>query len=393
MDTEHYVVITLPELDTPRSAVRGPRAGMRGGPSIDDVGVEPKTLDRAGVRNEAARGNLVVRAGVPLRLIAPREATPEIETAAAASPNLWGLDAVGALGSSRTGAGITVAVLDTGCDTAHPAFARLKAAGKIVGQNFTAGAIGDVTDTQGHGTHCAGTICGGTVDGRRIGVAPGIDKLVIGKVLGAGGGDNAKILQAIQWAASQGAQIVSMSLGIDFPGWVEELVAQRGLPREAAISVALRDYRETVSVFGKLSDYLSALGVLVVAASGNESERPRYSIDKSPPAASANIISVGAVGRGAQGYAIAEFSNTGCDLVAPGVDIVSARKGGGVSTKSGTSMATPHVAGVAALWAEELLSQGNLSYQTLKAELLASAKPIPGGALDDFGSGLATAPP
>ena len=55
-------------------------------------------------------------------------------------------------------------------------------------------------------------------------------------------------------------------------------------------------------------------------------------------------------------------------------------------------MATPHVAGVAALWAEELLSQGNLSHQTLKAELLASAKPIPGGALDDFGSGLATAP-
>jgi subtilisin family serine protease len=389
MDSEDYVVITLPEIDTTRSALRGPRAGMRGGPSIDELGLERKTLDRAGVREEAARGNLVVRAGVPLQLIQPREAAPEIEAAAVAAPNLWGLEAVGALGSSRTGAGITVAVLDTGCDTAHSAFARLKAAGKIAGRNFTAGAADDVADTHGHGTHCAGTICGGTVDGRRIGVAPGIEKLVIGKVLGAGGGDNAKILQAIQWAAMEGAQIISMSLGIDFPGYVEELHTHRGLPIPAATSVALRDYRETVSAFGKLSDFLSNLGVLVVAASGNESQRPEYRIDKSPPAASPNIISVGAVGKS---NAIAEFSNTGCDLVAPGVDIVSARKGGGLSTKSGTSMATPHVVGVAALWAEQLLAQGNLSHQTLKAELLASAKRVAGGAVEDFGSGLATAP-
>src|SRR5262249_4677245 len=79
-------------------------------------------------------------------------------------------------------------------------------------------------DKQGHGTHCAGTIFGRAVDGKRIGVAPGVTKALIGKVLADDGGGNSDMIFAgIQWAVTEGAQVISMSLGFDFPGSVKRM--------------------------------------------------------------------------------------------------------------------------------------------------------------------------
>ncbi len=136
----------------------------------------------------------------------------------------WGIRAVRADTSPFTGAGVTVAVLDTGIDPNHPAFAGVELVRHFTDESDD--------DTHGHGTHCAGTIFGRDADGVRIGVAPGVTKAVIGKVLGAGGGGGDQIMEAIQWAIAEGANMISMSLGIDFPRYVE-LLTRRGRAHRA----------------------------------------------------------------------------------------------------------------------------------------------------------------
>ncbi len=125
-----------------------------------------------------------------------------------------------------------MAELDTGIDATHPAFAGVE----LVQQDFTGEGDGD---GNGHGTHCAGTVFGRDVDGQRIGVARGVSKALIGKVLGAdGGGDSDMIFRAIQWAVGSGANVISMSLGFDFPGLVADRV-KAGWPPDLATSRAL----------------------------------------------------------------------------------------------------------------------------------------------------------
>jgi subtilisin family serine protease len=358
------------------------------------VVVEIEDLAPARARAVAHRPDVVAVAPVmPMKLIAPVPAAAPSEPAAAGVT--WGVHAVAADTSPFTGNGIVVAVLDTGIDPTHPAFAGVE----LERRNFTN--AGD-DDDHGHGTHCAGTILGRNVNDTRIGVAPGVKKAMIGKVLGGNGGGSDVVMQAIQWAANGGAHVISMSLGIDFPGFVAELVG-RGVPTEMATSMALEGYRANVLLFERLAALISAQNLfmqatLLVAAAGNESQRdvnPDFEIAVSPPAVADGIVSVAALGQGPQGFSVATFSNTGARVSGPGVGIVSARAGGGLTAMSGTSMATPHVAGVAALWAEKLATEGRLNAQLLLNSLIGSATSAgirPGTDAADIGAGLVRAP-
>lgn len=307
----------------------------------------------------------------------------------------WGVKALKADTSPYTGDGVVVGVLDTGIDATHKAFSGVQ----LTIKDFTGEGDGD---KNGHGTHCAGTIFGQDINGLRFGVATGIKKAIIGKVIGNNGGSSEKIAEAMQWAVDQGAQIISMSLGIDFPGLVKRLEAN-GMPTELATSKALEGYRSNIFLFESLCNFIlakrqSSPGAIIIAASGNESRRdlhPNYKISVSPPAVSKGIISVGALAQKSSMYEIAPFSNTGVMISAPGVDIISAEAGGNLRGMSGTSMATPHAAGVAALWAEQLMKQGMLSSYQLTAKLLASGTAnsiISGFDPADIGGGLIKAP-
>ncbi|MER9133261.1 S8 family serine peptidase [Mesorhizobium sp. M0768] len=346
---------------------------------------------------------------MPVMLIAPRiaadfglQVSADAVGDAKALKMSWGIESVGASLSMMDGSGVRVAVIDTGIDSAHPAFAGKK----IIGRNFTGGDPNDFTDRHGHGTHCAGTIFGGTVDGVRIGVAPGVMDVFIAKALDdKGRGSTKAVLDALRWAAENNAQVVSMSIGFDFPGMVQRLV-KGGQEVPFATSIALVAYRETLKQFelcvaDLLQENAASQGMVIAAASGNESranENPKNVVGVSvPAAASPDIISVGAALRNANSMLeIAPFSNVGPRLSAPGVDIVSAKAGGGLVAMNGTSMACPHVAGIAALWWQSERESGNgESGLAVRANVIALAKPAgfaPGVPVVSRGKGLAKAP-
>lgn len=378
-------------------------------PTMDNLGTrgearnivdEPEELEVEEVELSSAERNdlrrdprtRAIAPPMPMKLITPVEglshSVPETQDVT------WGVEAVAALQSPFDGTGITVAVLDTGIDPNHSAFANAD----LVRRNFTS--EGD-DDQNGHGTHCAGTIFGNRVDGKRIGIAPNVKKALIGKVLGQGGGSSATIAQAVQWCVNEGAHVISMSLGIDFPGYVDRLVKQLNMDVNPATSLALEAYRSNINLFTELARFVSAQGLfgegtVIVAASGNESNRPDFEISVAPPAAGTGIIAVGALQRTSNGLTTASFSNNQVDLSAPGVDIVSAKPGGGLQAMSGTSMATPHAAGVAALWAQRQLDATNaIDSKRLTARLIASgsmAALVPGSEAEDVGTGIIQAP-
>jgi hypothetical protein len=190
-----------------------------------------------------------------------------------------------------------------------------------------------------------------------------------------------------------------MSLGMDFPGF-QKLLQQGGLAPEPATSIALEGYRANVQLFERLAGMIKALGsfvqtTIIVAAAGNESSRPQFEIAVSPPAVSDGVVSVAALGQAGNSFAVASFSNTGANLSGPGVKITSAKLGGGLVDKNGTSMATPHVAGVAALWAQKLKAMGGLNGIQLTTRLVASGrhdKLQPGFDPADVGAGMVQAP-
>ncbi|MFC5847234.1 S8 family serine peptidase [Deinococcus petrolearius] len=280
-------------------------------------------------------------------------------------------DTLAQLGLSRgpgvpTGRGVKVAVLDTGVDLAHPDLTVLP--GNAV--SFVASEP-DAHDGHGHGTHCAGVVAGRArpAGGRRYGVAPEVT-LLVAKVLGSDGrGTDDQIIDAIDWATDQGAEILSMSLGSARPA---------GSPPSVRYEVIAR----------RLLDQ----GVLLVAAAGNESLRPEVVAPVGNPAACASVLAVGAVdGRGRVArFSCGDVDGLGAvDVVAPGVGVLSAWPGGGTRRLSGTSMATPHVAGLAALHAQ---AGAGLTGRALWDRLIASARPVPGLAVSDGGAGVAQAP-
>jgi subtilisin family serine protease len=140
-------------------------------------------------------------------------------------------------------------------------------------------------------------------------------------------------------------------------------------------------------------------GTVVVAASGNESKRqqnPDHEIGVSLPAAAEGVISTGALGRSPGGLVIAPFSNTFPQVAAPGVGVLSAKAGGGLVSFNGTSMATPHASGVAALWWEQLRNAPVPATATnVAANLLARADTAtldPAADAADRGVGIVRAP-
>lgn len=221
---------------------------------------------------------------------------------------------------SKRGQGVVVAILDTGCQREHP---DLK--GRIIGgRNFTTDNNGDPDqfgDNNGHGTHVAGTIAA-VEDGQGVvGMAPQVSLLIL-KVLDASGSGGYQNLinamdYALQWQGAEGqkVRIISMSLGGD----VDDPNLHAAIVR------------------------MTTGGILVVCAAGNTGR-----VEKQFPGGYNEVVGVGAVDLSKK---LAPFStmNKEIDVVAPGVDIISTYPDNRYASLSGTSMATPHVAGAAAL--------------------------------------------
>lgn len=299
-----------------------------------------------------------------LKVRAPSQAPAE--TTAAGKRLSWALSAIGIKSSTKwNGKGVRVAVLDTGIDRHHPDLA-----GRVMAyRNFAAGSSDN--DVVEHGTHCAGVICGSArpAGGVRYGVAPQVS-LIVGKVLGDDGrGWDDDIVNAMDWAVDEGARVISMSLGA---------AREVNQPFSALYEDLAQNFAQTTP------------GVLIVAAAGNESQRPGRVNPVGNPAACPSIMSVAAVD---EQNLVAWFSCAGMDAVGavdiagPGVDVVSAKPGGSTQLMSGTSMATPHVAGLAALYLQKNPKLGAVALWKL---LQASC--VPAGTASDVGSGLVQAP-
>ena len=277
----------------------------------------------------------------------------------------WGLQACRVDESVHTGKGVKVAVLDTGADIGH---ADLD--GRFGGAvSFVPGQ--EVTDGHGHGTHCVGTACGTRAPSMapRYGVAPGA-WIYAGKVLGDdGSGTDGQILAGLNWAVGQGCRVVSLSLG-----------------------APVRRGQSYSRVFEQAARRALRAGTVVVAAAGNESARPDRVEPVGHPANCPSVMAVGALDRELR---VASFSCAGLtadggqvDLAAPGTDVLSAWPGNRYRRLQGTSMATPHVAGVLALLAEE---NPEASAAELQALLLSRARRLALPAVD-VGAGLVQAP-
>ena len=290
----------------------------------------------------------------------------DAETETGAETETWGLRAIGADRTPLTGAGVKVAILDTGFAFDHPDFAGRA----IVAESFVFDETAE--DGQGHGAHVAGTAVGpaAPTGAPRYGVAPEAE-LYVAKVLSDNGsGREGDILAGILWALENRCEVVSLSLG------------RRPLPGDSS-----GDY-------DRIGQIALDQGSLLIAAAGNESERRLGRI--APVGAPANARSILAVGAVDEALAIASFSNGGLvadggavDLCAPGVNILSIAPPPALrATLSGSSMATPHVAGVAALLAQ---SDPGLRGQALWDALTRSARDI-GLAARDGGAGLVQAP-
>jgi subtilisin len=338
------------------AAAAGPR-------HFEYLGMVVGTVDAAGLaalRADKRVGRVV--APPTLSLIRPVTMPPG-GAVGLANGNTWGIDSMRIpmlWATGLTGAGVTVAHIDTGVDGTHGAisnaivaFAEFDFLGNKVAPPPVA------HDSGQHGTHTAGTIVGTDIGGTRIGVAPGArlaSALCIegGNVLG-------RVLGGMDWSISQGARVMSMSLG--FRGYWPQ--------------------------FAVVIDALRANGVLPVIAAGNEGP----GTSRSP----GNYVKALSVGAYDAAGGVAGFSSSQRfrrprqpivpDICAPGVDVLSSIPGGSASW-AGTSMATPHVAGLAALLME---ANPNASINKVEGAIISTAKRPGGVSQERAGAGFVDA--
>lgn len=279
----------------------------------------------------------------------------------------WGLQATRVVDSDATGEGIRVAILDTGLDLKHPDYQGRT----IVSKSFVPDED-DAQDVNGHGSHCTGTACGGSKPSQkpRYGVAHKAE-IYAGKVIGNQGvGNGAWILAGMEWALECGCHIISMSLGS---------ATEPGEPRSR--------------LYETLAKRILDRGTLIVAAAGNRSMRSDGII--APVTSPANCPSIMAVAALDSNLQVANFSSAGTntqggqiDIAAPGVDVYSSVPlPEQYDRYSGTSMATPHVAGIAALYAQTTGLRGRELWCVLTQNALRLDLPS-----RDVGIGLAQAP-
>ncbi len=333
----------------------GAQPGLQAGRQLASIGatagVLPKTT-AAGFGTRLAAGSPTIR---KVWLDRPVNATVLSSQQAAQDAYLGQVKASAAWDRGLDGRGVKVAVLDTGVDADHPALA-----GKVSTQaNFTESA--GAADGHGHGTHVSSLIVGNGAgsDGARQGVAPAAE-LISGKVLADNGsGQESWVIAGMEWAAAQQADVVNLSLSS---------APSRG---DDPVAIAL--------------DELTAdTGTLFVAAAGNRGGFGASPYTIGSPGVAASALTVGAVDAADKQ---ASFSSEGPtlgtyrlkpDVVAPGVNILGAkagaRDGNLYVAMSGTSQATPIVAGAAAL----LLQQNpERTWQQLKAQLTNASDPAP----------------
>ncbi|MFF2014128.1 S8 family serine peptidase [Streptomyces sp. NPDC058195] len=353
-------------VDVAKSAPPAPRGSERGLslPAVDGVALRTgKKTAAAFWRDVTDTRSRAASALKKLWLDGKTEATLDRSTAQVHAPEAWK--------AGYDGKGTKVAVLDTGVDAGHPDLVNRVAEAK----NFTDSR--DTEDRVGHGTHTASTVggSGAADDGRKKGVAPGTS-LLIGKVLDDhGSGLDSWIIAGMQWAVDQKADVVSMSLGNPRIGDCTDPMA------EATKKLARNSH------------------TLFVVAAGNAGPGTET---VSSPGCVPEVLTVGAVDRD---DTTAPFSSRGPvavthtlkpEIAAPGVDISAASAGGrGVyayRSMSGTSMATPHVAGAAAVVRQ---AHPDWTAQQIKAALVSSSRTggnvagadqTGGGVLDVFGA-------
>jgi thermitase len=266
------------------------------------------------------------------------------------APEGW--DAAFGPGNFPSTGGIRVGIVDTGVDKSH---ADLGAKVKACAQALTNLGIlqnGSCNDDHGHGTHTAGTIAAFTNNGIGVaGVAPNADLAICKALNVAGSGFTTDIVKCINWLRTTGgARIISMSIGST----------------------------GSTTAFDRELSAAYAAGVLLVAAAGNDGNTTlNY------PAGHPDVVSVAATD---SNDAKASFSNCNADveIAAPGVNILSTAPGGGYQTMSGTSMATPHVSGAAAV----VMKQKGLTAAQTRALLTSTSDDLGGAGRDTcFGFG------
>jgi subtilisin family serine protease len=267
---------------------------------------------------------------------------PAVPSAGQETP--WGVSRLNAPAAWKTtrGQGVKVAVIDTGIDRTHPELvANIKGGWNAITKGD------DFNDDNGHGTHVSGTIAASDDDKGVVGVAPKADLYGV-KVLDANGsGTFDDVIAGMLWAVENKMQVASMSLG-----------ANSGNPALADAVEAMRKG-----------------GVILIAAAGNSGGSVGY------PAAYPGAIAVAASDNKDK---LASFSSRGAEVavIAPGVDVKSTYMGGGYSTLSGTSMATPHVSGLTALYVA--MNKGATPEQARAALKAASIKLV---GVPDIGQG------